>query len=77
MEEKQVSIISKKLDIIIKLLGIQIVKDMNFREQVQLLYNTGLQPKEIAEITGKTENNIRVTLHLIKKPKKKAGQNEY
>lgn len=59
--------IKNKLEIITKLLGAQLIAGKDYREQVQLLTAVGVSIKEIAELTGKTENNVTVTLHLIKK----------
>lgn len=74
MDDKQFLILTKNLEVITKLLGTQIIKDMEFREQVLLLSSVGMRFKEIAELTGKTENNVKVTLHLIKKAKKDGGK---
>lgn len=70
MNENQFKEINRKLALIIRLLASQIIHGKEFREQVILLHKIGLQPKDIAEITGKNVNNIRVTLHLIRKGKK-------
>ena len=73
MTDSQYNEISKKLDVISNLLAAQLVQGKEYREQVYLLHNLGLQFKDIAVLTGKTANNVKVTLHLIKKkkPKKK------
>lgn len=76
MDDKQFATINRSLGLIIKLLGTRMIEDKKDREQVQLLSKVGLSTKEIAELTGKTENNIRVTLHLMKKPKKKGGKEQ-
>ncbi len=70
MDEKQFASIDKKLSTLIKLLGAQLIQDKDYRDQVEFLYKAGLPYKEIAALTGKTENNVKVTLHLIKKTKK-------
>jgi DNA-directed RNA polymerase specialized sigma24 family protein len=70
MEEKHFTIIDKKLSTLIKLLGAQLIQDKDYRNQVEFLYKAGLSYKDIASLTGKTENNVKVTLHLIKKAKK-------
>ena len=44
-----------------RLLAVVATKDKSFKEQVQLLSDAGLQPSEIADITGKTANLVRVT----------------
>ncbi len=50
-----------------RLLGAIAIKDKNLREQVKLLSDAGLQPIEIADITGKSPNLISVTKTGLKK----------
>jgi len=70
-------VMEHKLDTIIKLLAIQAIGSKNFREQIALLSSMGMTAKEIAELTGKTANNVKVTLHLIRKSKNtKVKKNE-
>lgn len=63
-----------KLDVISKLLAAQLIENKEYRDQVYLLNSIGLQPKLIAALTGKTVNNVNVTLHLIKKKKRKRNK---
>jgi DNA-directed RNA polymerase specialized sigma24 family protein len=63
--------ILEKLDTLIKLSAFNLVRDKEFKEQVRMLSESGLQPKEIAEFLGKTPNNVRVTLSTIRKEKRK------
>jgi hypothetical protein len=70
MDEKKFEILIKNMEIIIKLLGANMIKDKDYRDQVMLLHNVGLDIQSIAALTGKTKNNVNVTLHLIKKGKK-------
>jgi DNA-directed RNA polymerase specialized sigma24 family protein len=72
MDEKQFAVIDAKLNTIIRLFSAQLIKDKDYRDQVEFLYNAGLPYKDIAALTGKTENNVKVTLHLIKKAKKRS-----
>lgn len=60
-----------RLDILIKLTAANVIQGKDFKEQVWLLSSVGLQPKEIADILGKTPNNVRVTLSAIRKAKGK------
>ncbi len=64
MDEKK---LHEKLDRITKLLSVIAVKDKGLKQQVQLLSDAGLQPSEIAEITGKSANLISVTKAGLKK----------
>lgn len=68
--------ISEKLDIIIKLLAINIVQGRPLKEQVRLLSETGLQPKQIASILGKKPGHIRVILHNLRKEQAKEAEIE-
>lgn len=74
--DKSLENISNKLDTIIKLLAINIVRGRELKEQVRLLSQVNLSPKEIAEILGKTPNTIRVTLFGLRKESKKGGRIE-
>jgi DNA-binding CsgD family transcriptional regulator len=60
-------IIEDKLNTIIMLLALQAISGKDYRQQVVLLSKAGLQPKTIANITGKTANNVKVTLNHIRK----------
>ncbi len=64
-------ILIDKLDTLIKLTAANVIQEKCFKEQVRLLSSVGLQPKDIADILGKTPNNVRVTLSMIRKGKKK------
>ena len=64
MNEK---ILFEKLDRITKLLGTLAIQGKSFKEQVKLLSDAGLSPSEIAEVTGKTANQVRVTKTGLKK----------
>ncbi|MCH7964388.1 MAG: hypothetical protein IH852_10685 [Bacteroidetes bacterium] len=76
MNPDQFSIIESKLNIVIKLLALQAIGDKEYRQQVMFLDSIGLQPKEIAELIGKTANNVKVTLHLIRKSQQKGGKKD-
>jgi len=59
--------IDAKLDTVIKLLSIEATKGRTLTEQVHMLYNLGMSSAEIASCLGKNPNNVRVTLHSIRK----------
>jgi len=59
--------ILEKLDLLVKLTTLSIVKDKDFKEQVKLLSSVGFKPKEIADLLGTTPNSVRVTLSRIRK----------
>jgi len=62
--------IAEQLDILIKLSVVKIVEDKEFREQVKILKQVGFSPKKIAELTGKTANNVSVTLNSLNRKTK-------
>lgn len=55
-----------ELKTIKKLLAANVIEGKNLKEQVRLLSDVGLQPNDIAEITGKSANLIRVTKFSLK-----------
>ena len=59
--------IIKKLDIIIKLLAVGLVKGKEMKEQIIFLKKLGISNKDIAEILGKSQNTVNVTLSQEKK----------
>ena len=67
MEKQQFEQISTKLDVIIKLLALNAVQDKELRTQVLMLSSFGFQPKQIADVLGKTPNSVRILLHRIRK----------
>jgi len=54
--------IIEKLDVVIKLLSVGIVKGKEVKEQILLLNKIGISNKDIAEILGKTQNTVNSTL---------------
>jgi len=71
MSEEILKSIDKRLASITKLVAINAIKDKTLNEQIQILYNTQMSVNEIANILGKSPNNISVRLHQKKKSKKK------
>lgn len=65
MEESE--LISQKLDIIIKLLANDQVKGKEVNEQILFLYKLGINNKTIANILGKSQNTVNVTLSQARK----------
>lgn len=51
-----------KLDIIIKLLAMEVIKGKEVRDQILTLHDMGISNKDIALILGKTQNTVNVTL---------------
>ena len=67
MNDKQFDEISSKLDTITKLLAMSAVEGKQLKQQISLLHSLGLQPKQIADVLGKTPNHVRVALHELRK----------
>lgn len=65
--------IIERLNTLIKLTALHALEDKEFQEQIKVLSDIGLQPKEIAEILGKSPNNVRVMLSYMKKKAKKSS----
>lgn len=70
MDDKQFATMVKKLDTMSRLLALNVVAGKRFIEQVATLSSAGFMPKEIADLLGKTPNNVSVQLDRIKKRKK-------
>lgn len=62
MSESEQQKVLEKLDIIIKLLAVEIVKGKEVRDQILTLRDMGISNKDIALILGKTQNTVNVTL---------------
>lgn len=61
--------IIEKLDVVIKLLSVGIVKGKEVKEQILLLNKIGISNKDIAEILGKTQNTVNSTLSQSRRKK--------
>lgn len=71
MDPKQFEVLTRKIDSIAKLLALNIVRDKTVTEQIDTLSKAGFRPIEIADLLGKTENQINVTLSNLRKSAKK------
>ena len=74
MSEEISKSIEHRLTIMIRLLALSVVKGRPLNEQMQILHNAGMSVGEIASTLGKTPNNVRVQLHLLKKRSRKVGE---
>lgn len=72
MDDKQFKELKDKMDVITKLLALNIVKDVKVqKDQIITLSSFGLQPSQIADLLGTTANTVRVTLSTARKRKKR------
>lgn len=63
--------VSEKLDILIKLQAAALTASFDsIKDKILFLNKAGLRPKLIAEIVGKTPNQVSVTLSKERKPSK-------
>lgn len=67
MNDKQFDVLIEKLDILIKLTAMNILKDKNKTEQVGILSSLGFRPKEIALIVGTTLGTVKSLRKRLKK----------
>jgi len=66
--DPQLSEISVKLDTLIRLSSLGLVKDMKTqKEQIASLSDAGFKPKEIAAVLRTSQNTVNVTLNTIRK----------
>ena len=72
MDEKQFNELMAKMNLITRLLTLNLVKDEKVQKsKIIALSNLGLNPSEIADILSTTSNTVRVALSRHKKRKKK------
>jgi hypothetical protein len=67
--------LNKRLGVVIALLlkGLPVGREgLSLRDQVQLLDELGMRPRDIAEILGRTQGYVSKELVTIRKPKKKS-----
>jgi len=67
MDERQFKELIRKLDVLIKLTALNVVKGMKVKEQVKLLHSLGFPSKDIAWILGRSPSTVRVILHRLRK----------
>jgi|YelNatPaOPRAMG01_1025707.scaffolds.fasta_scaffold45976_2 DNA-directed RNA polymerase specialized sigma24 family protein len=75
LDEKQFKEITSKMDLIVRLLALNIVKDLKVqKDKIITLSSFGFGPSEIAKLLGTTPNTVSVALSGIKKKTKKEEQ---
>lgn len=70
MSEHILKSIDEKMKLVVRLLALDLIKGRPLNQQIELLYNASMSTAEIAAVLGRTPNNIRVQLHLMKKKAK-------
>lgn len=75
MDEKQFKWIVNKLDLITRLLALNMVRDLKSqKEKILALSSLGVGPTDIAEFLGTTVNTANVVLSKARKVKKKKSE---
>lgn len=68
MDPEQFSAISRKMDMIIRIMASENIKDLNTQsEKILALSSFGFSPSEIAAFLNTTSNTVSVTLSKAKK----------
>jgi DNA-binding CsgD family transcriptional regulator len=73
MPEQPNDEVISRIDKLIRLVATGLVIGKSQAEQIALLSQAGLQPKEIADIVGTTPNTVRVALSIARKQNKRKG----
>ena len=69
--------ISTKLDKILKLLSVDVIKDYSTeKEKIELLDSLGFRPIEIAKLLNKSPENVSVQLGNLRKKKNEGFKNQ-
>jgi transposase len=68
--------ILKRLDAIIKISTLGMMKENTQTERIDLLNSVGFSPKEISEILNTSSNTVSVVLNKLKKKKNKEERND-
>ena len=76
MNDSQFKQMLQRLDAITKFLAMNLPKEINLTQKVEVLSDMGLQPKDIGPILGTTPNSVSVLLNKIKKGKGKESVQE-
>jgi len=75
MDEKQFQAITNKMDLIARLLALDIVKDLKVqKEKIITLASFGFGPSEMAKLLGTTSHLVSVVLSDVKKKDKQEEQ---
>ena len=76
MSDKQFRTLSEKMDTLIKLTAINALKGKNLTDQVEILSEIGLQPKQIATILGTDPATVSTLKSRVKKKRTKKAEKE-
>ncbi len=68
--------ISRKLDVLIRLSAISVVKGLKLKQQVEILADAGFGPGQIADVTGEKGSTVRSALSRLRKEREEAEAEE-
>lgn len=67
--------IDERQGVMLRLQAITALEGKPQREQIERLYDFGLQPRDIAQIVGTSSNTVRVALVRLRKSRKPTPRN--
>jgi DNA-directed RNA polymerase specialized sigma24 family protein len=67
MEDKQLKEISDKLDKLIRVMALSVLRGLTSSEKISLLHQAGFKPSEIADMIGTSSNVVSVRLSEMRK----------
>lgn len=76
MNDIQFKQIINRLDVLARLLALDLPEKISQPEKIKILSSMGIQPKDIAIILGVTPNAVRIALHKIMKKRKSSKKQE-
>ena len=74
MNKTQFETLIQKLNALIRLTALNVLKNKSKKEQIKILADLGFERQEIASMVGTTPLTVSVTLSQMKKKKTKAGK---
>ena len=76
MDDSQFKQILDRLDVLARLLALNLPGKMSQQDKIKILADMNMQPKDIATILGTTRNTVSVALSQIKKKNKSSQKLE-
>ena len=67
MNDSQFKQILNRLDVLARLLALNLPEKISQPDKIEILANMDMQPKDIATILGVTPNTVSIALHRINK----------
>lgn len=77
MEQKQFEEIKEKIDVVIRLLALNLVKDSETnKDKIITLHSLGFKSTEIAKLLGIKANVVRATLSKFRREKRRKSKSD-